>query len=207
MSNAQKIAEILLDTESVHLKGNPDDFFTWTSGIRAPIYCDNRQLISYPEFRKFIVKEFCDKIKATSPDMIAGTATAGIPWSAWIAEELNLPLIYIRSSPKGHGLKNCIEGKSKDGAKVAIIEDLISTGKSSIHAALEVEKDNMSVHGIWSIFSYGLNIAESQFNAHNKEYTSLCSLEDLLSVAEKREILSSQEVETVTQWKNTIEIS
>jgi orotate phosphoribosyltransferase len=205
MSDAKKIAEILLDTESVHLKGNPDDFFTWTSGIRSPIYCDNRQLISYPEHRKFISQCFAKTVQ--DAQIIAGTATAGIPWGAWVADELSLPMIYIRSKAKAHGLKNCIEGKMIKDAKVAIIEDLISTGKSSIHAANEVIKDGMQVSKIYSIFSYNLNIAESNFKSHNSEYISLCSLEDLLEVAQERGIINSQEVETIRQWKETLQLS
>ena len=108
------IAKALLESKAVHIEPNPEKFFTWTSGRRSPIYCDNRQLISYPEFRKQITKSFVKYIQTEFPDteLIAGTATAGIAWAAWIADELNLPMVYIRSKPKGHGLKSAIDRKS-----------------------------------------------------------------------------------------------
>ena len=130
------VAKALLESRAVHIQPNPDKFFTWTSGRRSPIYCDNRQLISYPKFRKNITTEFVNYIKENFPntELIAGTATAGISWAAWIADELELPMVYIRSKPKGHGLKSAIEGHAQKGQKTLIIEDLISTGKSSFEA-------------------------------------------------------------------------
>ena len=133
MSTAETVAKILLDEKAVFLR--PEDPFTWTSGIKSPVYCDNRLLISTVESRSVIVKAFADAIRPLNVSCIAGTATAGIPWAAWIAMELKLPLIYVRSSVKDHGRQNVIEGSAAPGSTTVLIEDLISTGKSSIAAA------------------------------------------------------------------------
>lgn len=130
MEIAKTIAGKLLEIDAVALR--PDDPFTWTSGIKSPIYCDNRLTLSFPEVRKLVARAFADVIREQYPDaeVIAGTATAGIPHAAWVAEELNLPMIYVRSKPKGHGKGNQIEGLLKDGQKTIVIEDLISTGEA-----------------------------------------------------------------------------
>jgi orotate phosphoribosyltransferase len=196
-----KIAEILLKIKAVHLQ--PDNFFTWTSGIKSPIYCDNRQIISYPQHRKVVVDEFVDYIKTNFPDteVIAGTATAGIPWAAWIADELNLPLVYIRGESKGHGLKNAIEGKVEENQKVLIIEDLISTGKSSIAAANEAKSVNLEVAAVLSIFTYGFDKARIQFEASNLDFFSLCDLDSLLQYAKDQSLLTNEQIAIISQWK------
>jgi len=199
-----KIAKALLETSSVHIKPEKENFYTWTSGKRSPIYCDNRQLISYPEFRRQIVQEFITLIKEKFPltELIAGTATAGIPWAAWIAEGLNLPMVYIRSKPKGHGLKSAIEGKITQGQKALIIEDLISTGKSSIEAANHAQRDLLEVQAVLSIFTYGFKEANEHFQKIGLEKISLCDLDQLLKYAKDHKLLNQENVDTVMNWKN-----
>ena len=198
------IAKFLLETKSVHIEPNEDKFFTWTSGKRSPIYCDNRQLISHVEVRNAITDTFTELIKTKYPnvDLIAGTATAGIPWAAWIANALNLPMIYIRSKPKGHGLKSAIEGHAEKGAKTLIIEDLISTGKSSIEAVNHAKADELEVLGVLSIFSYGFQEAKEKFKLLNLEKTTLCTLEKLLKYAHEENLLSETDIETVKRWRD-----
>jgi len=202
----KEIARILLDIKAVHL--SPDDFFTWTSGIKSPIYCDNRQIISYPNDRNIVVDQYIKLIKQKYPntEVIAGTATAGIPWAAFIADRMNLPMIYIRSSAKGHGLKNAIEGHSTSGQKVVLIEDLISTGKSSVKAGLDVIEAKLELLGVVSIFSYGLDISKNKFSEVVMNYDALCDLDALLSYAASKNILSESQVEIVREWKNTVSL-
>lgn len=201
------IAKILLEIQAVHL--SPDNFFTWTSGVRSPIYCDNRQIISYPEFRKFISKEFVKTIKQKYPqtEVIAGTATAGIPWAAWIADEMNLPMIYIRGNSKGHGLKNALEGKIEAGKRTIVIEDLISTGKSSIAAANEVIAANMKLEGVISIFNYGFDFAHQAFLDNNISYESLCDLEAMLQFAQENILLSQEQINIISEWKDSTKLN
>lgn len=197
-----EIAKALLETKAVHIEPNEQKYFTWTSGKRSPIYCDNRTLISYPEQRELIVKQFCNLISETYSDVqvIAGTATAGIPWASWIASELKLPMIYIRSKPKGHGLQTAIEGSVKKGSKTLIIEDLISTGKSSLNAVQMCKNDDLIVQAVLSIFSYSFDIAKEAFEKENIKYTCLCDLPQLLDFARESKLLSESEVEVVKEW-------
>ena len=197
------IANFLLETKAVHIKPNPDDFFTWTSGTRSPIYCDNRQLISYPKVRSEIIKSFCDLIKEeySEVELIAGTATAGIPWAAWIAHELNLPMIYIRSKPKGHGLKSALEGHFKPSQKTLIIEDLISTGKSSLEAYEHAKADGLDTLAVLSIFNYGFKKAIKAFEEASLKFSSLSNIEKLLMYAKETKKLTEDDVKTVMNWK------
>lgn len=201
----KEIAKILLDIKAVHLE--PDNFFTWTSGIKSPIYCDNRQIISYPDYRNFIVDEFIKLIKDqySTVEMIAGTATAGIPWAAWIADKLNLPMIYIRSSSKGHGLKNALEGKSAPNQKTLVIEDLISTGKSSIAAAKEIKQAGLELLGVVSIFSYAFSKSDIAFKSEQIPYTPLCDLNSMLEYSIEEKLLTPKQIDIISQWKTTIE--
>lgn len=201
----KKIAKILLEIKAVHL--NPQDFFTWTSGIKSPIYCDNRQIISFPEMRNKVVGSFIEVIKEnyTDTELIAGTATAGIPWAAWIAHELNLPMIYIRSSSKGHGLNNAIEGRYQKGQKTLIIEDLISTGKSSIQAALDAKENGLNIVSVMSIFNYGFNKAEAAFKSENIPYLSLSHLDAMLELSLDEDLLTQEQVDIISKWKKTVE--
>ncbi len=203
----KEIAKILLEIKAVHL--SPDEFFTWTSGVRSPIYCDNRQIISYPEFRKYISKEFAKTIKEKYPktQVIAGTATAGIPWAAWIADEMNLPMIYIRGKSKGHGLKNALEGKTEEGKHVIVIEDLISTGKSSIAAAKEVTAASMNLEGVISIFNYGFEFAHQAFVDAGMKYDSLCDLGAMLDYAKEENLLTKEQIAIINEWKNSTKLN
>ena len=197
-----KIAKALIESSAIHIEPDESKFFTWTSGKRSPIYCDNRQLISYPTFRSEITKQFCSIIKKnfSSVELIAGTATAGIPWAAWIAQELSLPMVYIRSKPKGHGLKSAIEGKFSAGQKTLIIEDLISTGKSSIEAIKHAQEDRLNILSLLSIFSYGLSESRENFAKNDINYQSLCSLSELLQFANDSGLIQSKDVDVIKQW-------
>lgn len=196
-----KVAEILLNIKAVHL--SPDRPFTWTSGIKSPIYCDNRKIISHPSFRNQITNYFVSLIKEKYPDvaLIAGTATAGIPWASFIASKLELPMIYIRSGSKGHGLKNSLEGSFHQNQKTLIIEDLISTGKSSIAAANEAKMNGLNVQAVLSIFNYGLSLAENEFISHNIKYNSLCGLDDLLKTAVEKNDINTNQLEMIKKWQ------
>lgn len=198
----EQIAKALLASGAVHIEPKEENFFTWTSGKRSPIYCDNRQLISYPEYRSEITKEFCLKIKNDFPniELIAGTATAGIPWAAWIADALNLPMIYIRSKPKGHGLKSALEGRFNKGQKAVIIEDLISTGKSSIEAVIHSRNDGLEIQGVLSIFNYDFKESSENFLKAEVSYHSLCGLEDLLNYAKTSGLIETTETEFIKKW-------
>lgn len=205
MSIEQNIAEILLRENAVFL--NPENPFTWTSGIKSPIYCDNRLLISKVEAREFIVRAFVELIRPLSPCLIAGTATAGIPWGAWVAHELRLPFCYVRSGAKGHGRKNAIEGEVKKGQKVILLEDLISTGKSSIEAAIKLRDEGLEVLRVMSIFSYQFQEAETAFTAHNLSYTSLSNFEILTKVAYDNETLTEATFKQVLDWRQSVTFS
>lgn len=190
------IAEVLLKIKAVHL--NPKNPFTWTSGIKSPIYCDNRQLMSYPKVRDLVIETYLKEIDQ-SCDVLAGTATAGIPWASILADRLQKPLVYIRSEAKGHGLKNAIEGKLIPLQKVLVIEDLISTGKSSLKAARDVTEAEGIVIGIHSIFTYDFIIQPQNF-----PLKSLCHLDQLLQTALNLNIIDPQEKEDILKWKSSV---
>lgn len=200
------IPEILLSIEAVKLR--PEEMFTWTSGIKSPIYCDNRQIMSYPKMRKVVVSRFCEHIKKLDRvDSIAGTATAGIPWAAWIAHELEIPLIYVRGSSKGYGLKNAIEGHYEPRQRVVVVEDLISTGKSSIEAVSKLLTAGLDVIEVASIFNYGFEKARANFSQNGVCCHSLSDLEELLQYALNNELLSDEQVGIIKKWKNETELS
>ncbi|MBL7663967.1 MAG: orotate phosphoribosyltransferase [Bacteriovoracaceae bacterium] len=204
MISSKEISQILLDIKAVHL--NPTNYFTWTSGIKSPIYCDNRKIISHHEYRTQITKAFADHIQTfhKEVEVIAGTATAGIPWASWIAQELKLPLVYVRSGAKAHGLKNQVEGSLSPQQKVILIEDLISTGKSSIEAAQAITGSGAEVLSIISIFSYDFESIPQIFKKAGYNYTSLTNLNSLLTVAEGQSIITKAQVEEIKTWKKTI---
>lgn len=196
------IAKILLREKAVFLR--PDDLFTWTSGIKSPVYCDNRLLISTVEARDEIVDQFCTLIKPMNVQVIAGTATAGIPWAAWIAMKMRLPLIYVRSSSKDHGRQNAIEGQAPAGSKTVLIEDLISTGKSSIAAAKKLEEVEIKVCSVLSIFTYGFSQAEKVFSEAALPTQSLTNFETLAQVAVDEKFLQPQSLTQVLEWKKGV---
>ncbi|MEY8751323.1 orotate phosphoribosyltransferase [Alkalicoccobacillus gibsonii] len=201
MSNKVAFAETLLSIEAVSLK--PADPFTWSSGIKSPIYCDNRLTLSYPKVRREIAKGLADLIKAQHPDVdvIAGTATAGIPHAAWVSDELELPMIYVRGSAKGHGKQKRIEGKLEAGQKVVVIEDLISTGGSSLSAVEAVREDGAEVLGVAAIFTYELEKASEQLKAAEVEASVLTDYTTLIQVAKETLVITEQEQSMLAKWR------
>ena len=202
MNTAEIVAQILLKEKAVFLR--PEEPFTWTSGIKSPVYCDNRLLISTVESREVIIKAFSEKAKSIGVDVIAGTATAGIPWAAWIAQELRLPLVYVRSSSKDHGRQNAIEGAVKPGQKTVLIEDLISTGKSSIAAAKKLEEAHVEVKSILSIFTYDFAQAREIFETNKLNFSSLSNFEVLAKVAYDNKMLNEAALKQVLEWRKSV---
>jgi len=198
----KEIADILLKEKAVFLR--PDEPFTWTSGIKSPVYCDNRLLISSVESRKKIIRAFVDLIKPMKPTAIAGTATAGIPWAAWIADEMDLPLVYIRGSSKEHGRKNAIEGQLHEGSQVVLIEDLISTGKSSIEAGEKIREAGHELICICSIFTYGFSQAVNLFEKNKMNVLSLTSFDILAQVAYDDKIIPEESLSQVLHWRKGV---
>ena len=204
MALERKIAKHLLDIEAVALR--PNDYFTWTSGIKSPIYCDNRITMSYPVIRREISAGMSEVIKAKFPEVevVAGTATAGIPHAAWVSEVLDLPMIYVRDSAKKHGKTNQIEGRLLEGQKVVIIEDLISTGLSSLKVAKALEEAGAVVLGVVAIFSYELKKAQDAFVADKVEYHTLTNYNYLIEEAVASDYIKQEDVEKLLEWRNNL---
>ena len=204
MALERKIAKHLLDIEAVALR--PNDYFTWTSGIKSPIYCDNRITMSYPAIRREIAAGMSEVIKAKFPEVevVAGTATAGIPHAAWVSEVLDLPMIYVRDSAKKHGKTNQIEGRLLEGQKVVIIEDLISTGLSSLKVAKALEEADAVVLGVVAIFSYELKKAQDAFVADKVEYHTLTNYNYLIEEAVASDYIKQEDVEKLLEWRNNL---
>ncbi|WP_299324785.1 orotate phosphoribosyltransferase [uncultured Gemella sp.] len=204
MALERKIAKHLLDIEAVALR--PNDYFTWTSGIKSPIYCDNRITMSYPTIRREIAAGMSEVIKAKFPEVevVAGTATAGIPHAAWISEVLDLPMIYVRDSAKKHGKTNQIEGRLLEGQKVVIIEDLISTGLSSLKVAKALEEAGAVVLGVVAIFSYELKKAQDAFAADKVKYHTLTNYNYLIEEAVASDYIKQEDVEKLLEWRNNL---
>ncbi|WP_347860643.1 orotate phosphoribosyltransferase [Salimicrobium sp. PL1-032A] len=192
------LAERLSDIGAIQI--NTEELFTWTSGIKSPIYCDNRLTISYPDVRKQVAKQLAEKIRQLPEkiDLIAGCATAGIPHAAWVADELQLPMVYIRGSKKGHGKENRIEGLAEEGQRAVVIEDLISTGGSSIEAGKVLKSAGVSVEKVFSIFTYELTQAERAFEEAGFAYESLLTYSELMEALDLRE----QEKEVLRKWRS-----
>ena len=195
----KQIAEALLQIEAVTL--SPTEPYTWSSGLKSPIYCDNRLTLSFPNVRQVIVDGLVKSVNPTEVDVIAGTATAGIPHGALLADRLGLPFIYVRSSAKGHGKGNQIEGKLEAGARVLVIEDLLSTGMSSIDAAQAIREAGGEVTGIQAIFSYGLPVLEKNLADANLSATSLTTFSELIKVAENTGVLNRSELDSLRAWQ------
>lgn len=196
-----KIAADLLNIGAVAL--SPDEPFTWTSGIKSPIYCDNRLTMAYPEVRERIAEGFAELIrtKYTDVEIIAGTATAGIPHAAWVAQKLNLPMAYIRDKAKGHGKQNQIEGLIKAGQKVVVIEDLISTGGSSLKAALAVREAGAEPLAVLAIFSYQLDRAVQAFAEERIPLATLSNYTALMQKALELGTIQESQVERLKSWR------
>lgn len=204
MELQNKVARALLEIEAVQIK--TDGYFTWTSGIQSPIYCDNRLTMSYPEIRTQIAKAFAEKLVELNmtPDVIAGCATAGIPHAAWLADELNVPMAYVRSKPKGHGKGNQIEGKVEIGQKVLVIEDLISTGGSSIDAANVLREEGADVLGVFAIFTYGLQKAVDRFKQEDLFMDTITNFDHLLDVLREDGKISSEDTSRLLKWRDQL---
>ena len=204
MTLERTIAKHLLDIEAVALR--PNDYFTWTSGIKSPIYCDNRITMSYPKIRREIAVGMSKVIKEKFPEVevVAGTATAGIPHAAWVSEVLDLPMIYVRDSAKKHGKTNQIEGRLLEGQRVVIIEDLISTGLSSLKVAKALEEAGAEVLGVVAIFSYELKKAQDAFVADNVEYHTLTNYNFLIEEAVASNYIKQEDVEKLLEWRNNL---
>ncbi|MFM1650595.1 orotate phosphoribosyltransferase [Brevibacillus sp. B_LB10_24] len=198
---AKQIASSLLQIGAVHLR--PDQPFTWTSGIKSPIYCDNRVTMSYPAVRKQIADAFVRVIRERFPgaEVIAGTATAGIPHAAWVAERLELPMIYVRDKAKGHGRQNQIEGVLRPNQQVVVIEDLISTGGSSLKAAQAVQVEGGNVLGVAAIFSYQFPSAEALFAEAGIPVHTLSNYTALLEAAREQGVIDANQEQVLGLWK------
>lgn len=202
MGKAKKIAEILLDIGAVKVNMNPP--FTWTSGIKSPVYCDNRKLISHPKERQRIVEAFIDMLHAANlePDYIGGTATAAIPWASFLAYELNLPMIYIRPEKKEHGAGRQIEGDLPPGKRVLIVEDLISTGGSSMNAAAAVQSECKGVvTDVFAIVTWELDEAKKLFSEAGLRLSTLTNFSNIIGLALERGVISKEEWEKILEFK------
>jgi len=201
MKRELSIAEKLLQINAVKL--NPQNPFTWASGWKSPIYCDNRKILSYAHVRDYIKSEMTNAVFTVFPDaeVIAGVATAGIPWGALVADLLSLPFIYVRSKPKEHGMGNQIEGVLHAGQKVVVIEDLISTGKSSLEAVKAIQEAQGEVIGLCSLFTYEFPIAQQIFSAENIKTLSLSNYSSLIDIALEKKIISDDEVTLLKSWR------
>lgn len=199
MSIADEVAKILLHIKAVSI--NTKTPFRYSSGIVSPVYSDHRLLMSYPQERKKIISFLADKIKESGlPDVIAGTATAGIPHAAWLAESLDLPMIYARSKPKEHGKQNLIEGVFKKGQVVYVIEDLISTAKSAIDTVIAIRKLGGKCDYIFAINTYGLSQSTQNLSEHGIQLITLTSFTDVLPVAVKEGYVTEKEKMIVQEW-------
>ena len=201
MTDKKAVAEKLLEIQAIKL--NPEHPFTWASGWKSPIYCDNRKVLSFPYIREFIKSEMCNVIFDAFPDaeLLAGVATAGIPWGAMAADQLKLPYIYVRPKPKEHGLGNQIEGSYEKGKRVLVIEDLVSTGKSSLQVVDVLKAAGMEVEGMISIFNYGFDVATKAMESANINYKSLTDYETLIALAVEKGMVSQDEYNTLLNWR------
>lgn len=204
MNALEKItAEKLLKIKAIKLQ--PSNPFTWASGWKSPIYCDNRKLMSYPAIRNFLKIQFGRIILEKYPNVeaIAGVATGAIAPGAIVADLLGLPFVYIRSTPKGHGLENLIEGDLKPKQKVVVVEDLVSTGMSSLKAVEAIRKDGSEVIGMVSIFSYGFPVATKNMKEAKVELTSLSNYDAILDEAMRTEYIDQSELKTLQDWRES----
>ena len=201
MKNEKIIAEKLLQAEAIKL--SPDKPFTWASGWKSPIYCDNRRVLSYPYLRDFIKSEMSNVIFEQYPeaDLIAGVATAGIAWGAMAADQLKLPFIYVRPKPKEHGLGNQVEGFFKKGQKAIVVEDLISTGKSSLQVVDVLRNAGVEVVGMVCIFNYGFTASQEAFNNAGVPLESLTTYTSLIELAIDKKIVSAETEELLQSWR------
>ncbi len=201
MTNQEAVAEKLLQIGAVQLR--PEQPFTWASGWKSPIYCDNRKILSFPFVRDFIKSEMCNVIfeHYREADLLAGVATAGIAWGAMAADQLKLPFIYVRPKPKEHGLSNQVEGYFEQKQKTVVIEDLISTGKSSLQVVDVLRDQGLEVVGLVSIFSYGFDEAAKNFAKAGVKYRSLCDYSTLINIGLQKGKIRSEAETLLLQWR------
>lgn len=201
MTDATVTAEKLLQINAVQL--NLQKPYTWASGWKSPIYCDNRKVLSHPFVRDYVKSELCNVIfeKFEQADLIAGVATAGIAWGAMVADQLKLPFIYVRSKPKEHGLGNQIEGEYKQGQRAVVVEDLISTGKSSLEVVEALRSVGIEVIGIVSIFNYRFEAAKNAFEGADLPVHSLTDYPALLELAVKKGSIDATQVDILLKWR------
>jgi orotate phosphoribosyltransferase len=199
----QQVAEFLLQIKAIILQ--PNNPFTWSSGWKSPIYCDNRITLSYPTIRTYIRQNLTQLIQEEfgSVSCIAGVATAGIPQGALVAQELGLPFIYVRSKAKEHGTGKLIEGEIVPGRRVVVVEDLISTGKSSLQAIEALRAADHDVCGLVAIFNYGFNTATENFKQANCPFFTLSNYNALIMYAEKQQYVTSKEVALLNEWRES----
>ncbi len=200
-NTAQKTADFLLQIKAIKL--NSENPFTWASGWKSPIYCDNRIILSYPEVRNFVASSMAQQIKEKYPtaEVVAGVATGAIGIGMLVAECLNLPFIYVRPEPKKHGRQNQIEGLLESNQNVIVIEDLISTGMSSLNAVKALKDSQANVLGMIAIFSYGFDLANTNFNAEKVNLHTLSDYENLLTKALEIGYINKNELETLKEWR------
>lgn len=198
---AHKIAEFLLQIKAVKLE--PEHPFTWASGLKSPIYCDNRKTLSYPKIRTYIRQQFVESILQHfgKPDVIAGVATGGIALGALVAQEMGLPFVYVRSEAKKHGLTNMIEGELESRQSVVVIEDLVSTGGSSLKAVAALREAGCVVKGMVAIFTYEFEEAAANFKKAKCELRTLTNYSNLIETAVEKEYIANKDVESLKQWK------
>lgn len=198
---AARTANFLLTVKAVKL--NNEHPFTWASGRKSPIYCDNRVTLSYPEIRTFIRQRFVDVIRETwgDVDVVAGVATGGIAQGALVAQELGKPFVYVRSEQKSHGLTNQIEGEIHEGQSVVVIEDLVSTGKSSLIAVKALREKGCLVKGMAAIFTYGLQVAADNFKKEDVGLVTLTNYDTLIGVAKEKDYVRPEDLESLAAWR------
>lgn len=202
MTNEKAIAEKLLQIDAVKL--NLTQPYTWASGWKSPIYCDNRRILSFPFVRDYVKSELCNVVfeKFPEAELLAGVATAGIAWGAMVADQLKLPYIYVRPKPKEHGLGNQVEGYFEKGQKAVVIEDLVSTGKSSLQVVEVLKMAGVSVVGMVSIFTYDFPVAAASFEDAGLRYHPLTNYPALIELAIEKGIISQDQQEILLKWRN-----
>jgi orotate phosphoribosyltransferase len=202
MTDAKAVAEKLLQVNAVKL--SPENPFTWASGWKSPIYCDNRRILSFPYIRDFIKSELSNLVFEKFPDaeLLAGVATAGIAWGAMVADQLKLPYVYVRPKPKEHGLGNQIEGFIEKGQKAVVLEDLVSTGKSSMEVVNVLKGSGIEVLGMVSIFTYEFPVATEKFAAAGLKYYPLTNYSSLLHLAMEKGLVKQDQQEILLNWRN-----
>ncbi|MFG4001960.1 orotate phosphoribosyltransferase [Flavobacterium aquidurense] len=200
---AEKTAELLLQINAIKL--NPENPFTWASGWKSPIYCDNRLILSFPSIRNYVRDEFAKNIEKQfgKPDVIAGVATGAIGVGILVAESLGLPFVYVRPEAKKHGRQNQVEGFLQKGQNVVVVEDLISTGNSSLMAVEALRNEGANIKGMAAIFTYGFNVAEENFKKANIDLYTLSNYENLLDLAVQKQYITEEQQSTLLEWNES----